>query len=135
METNGITVIERDTMHAIIRAAQSLDEIAEALKVAVKDNPAKPEVDEEEIYRRVRHEHLVKDAMTQCTRYIASRFTEKQINEEIEPNFDFEYLADLFEQNHNNNVADNVQWQELIADYIAANGIPVRTALSTKDIV
>ena len=37
--------------------------------------------------------------------------------------FDYDYLATIFEENHDCNIADNVQWLEIIETYIRENDI------------
>ena len=75
----------------------------------------------EEIYREVLHEYHVEDAVSQVEQYL-DYFTE------VDPKtfdgvFDYDYLATIFEENHDCNIADNVQWLEIIETYIRENDI------------
>lgn len=73
----------------------------------------------EYIYREVLHEYHVMDAIMHVALYLEN-------NEDVDPlvkkmDFDFDYLAEMFEENHDCNIADNDQWQNIIEEYIRAN--------------
>ena len=77
-------------------------------------------INEEEIFRKVQHEHHIEDAVEQANRYVEDHYTQAELNER-QINFDYDYLADVFEKRHDCNIADNDQWQEIIAEYCKAN--------------
>ncbi len=113
-------VLERDTMVAIIRAASSLDEIAETMK-QIADKEKTPVMTNEEIFRAVQHTYHVQDAEDQVNDFVESRFTSEELKR-LEMTFDYDHLATLFEEQHDCNIADNDQWQMLIEEYCRANG-------------
>ena len=75
---------------------------------------------EEEIFRKVLHQYYVEDAAAQAAQYVEYHYTQAELDEHP-ISFDYDYLADLFEERHDCNVADNDQWQSLIAEYCKAN--------------
>ena len=75
---------------------------------------------EEYIFRKVMHEYYVEDAAAQAAQYVEDNYTPEQIK--MRPIcFDYDYLADLFEERHDCNVADNDLWQQIIGEYCKAN--------------
>ena len=113
-------VIERDTMNAIIRAARSLDKIAETMK-QIADKDKAPVMTNEEIFRTVQHTYHVQDAEEQVKDFIERNFASEELKK-LEMTFDYDHLATLFEEQHDCNIADNDQWQMLIEEYCRANG-------------
>lgn len=71
--------------------------------------------EEEEAYRkRLRYYHTI-DAKEQCERYLA----EEDITLQIPLNdSDYEWLAEVFEEEYDANVSDNDRWHSVVKNYI-----------------
>lgn len=87
-------------------------------------NANDPEV-RKEIYWEVELEHRIRDAMRHTVEYIE---TIQKLKGDFEPLsedvvFDFEYIAQQFIDNHDCNVPENEQWDNLISEYIKENEI------------
>lgn len=68
----------------------------------------------DQIYRIVEQEFAIQDAQSQVIDYC----TGNEIDVNPLDDGDYEVLAQRFRDNHDCNLADNDQWQELIANYI-----------------
>lgn len=79
------------------------------------------EHDEETIFRKVQHDYFVEDAKAQVEQYL---WLESLISDSVSDpddyvdDFDYDYLADVFADEKDCNVADNDVWQTIIADYV-----------------
>lgn len=71
------------------------------------------------MYREKEREYHVEDAFIQIERYLDEN--EISLDDAAIEGFDVDYLAQLFEENHDCNIADNDLWQDLISQYIKAN--------------
>lgn len=74
------------------------------------------DTDEYAIYRKVKHEFYVEDAKAQVEYYLDGNITsdlDTYMND-----FDYEYLADVFADEKDCEVADNDKWQAIITDYV-----------------
>lgn len=72
----------------------------------------------EYIYREVQREYHIQDAMWHVSNYLERHNIDIDANE---MNFDFDYMAEMFEENHDCNVADNDQWDCIVREYIKTN--------------
>ena len=72
----------------------------------------------EQIYREVLHEYYVRDAKDQVEYFLEIENADSYTGE-----FNYDYLATMFEEYHDCNIADNDMWLNLILDYVKAKGI------------
>ena len=69
--------------------------------------------EKERIYREVQRKYHIQDAKQQVETYLESN--------DITPatiSFDYEYLAEQFEEEKDCNIADNDLWNKIIEDYV-----------------
>ena len=69
------------------------------------------------IYHEVQHYFHVMDAIARVEDYIESN----NLTKLQDASFDYGFLADVFEENKDCNVADNDMWRNIISEYIKAN--------------
>ena len=86
----------------------------------------------ETIFREVQHEYFVEDAQRQVADFLE---LENVDPETFDGTFDYEYLADIFAENHDCNVADNDAWRNLIQEYIKTNNIDIHAELQDFEVV
>lgn len=75
---------------------------------------------QERIYQKMQHQRNVEDAERQVNDFLEADGIEIDDPGKV---FDYEWLASLYEDNHDCNVADNDQWQELIKNAAENAGI------------
>ena len=73
------------------------------------------------MYREKEREYRVEDAFIQIERYLDENGI--SLDDAAIDGFDVEYLAQMFEENHDCNIADNDLWQDLIGQYIKVNDL------------
>jgi len=78
----------------------------------------KIEKDRYEIFREVQHEFFVMDAVNHVDDYLEARGIDPT---KFTGKFDYDYLAEVFSENHDCNVADNLLWEDIIQAYVNAN--------------
>ena len=73
---------------------------------------------DESLYRQMRHEYLLREAKEWANHFIEERGLDPD-----DPNivFDYDYLAETFEENHDCNFPDSDQWNELLEEYAKEN--------------
>lgn len=86
----------------------------------------------EKVFRTVQHEYFVQDAINQVTTYLENQNVPPEL---FEGDFDFNYLAELFEENKDCNVADNDTWQNLIDNYVKVNEIDIHIPIEEFEVV
>lgn len=86
-------------------------------------------------YEYQNHLYHIQDAKRQVSEYLDNN-SKLQLTEELTET-DYDILATLFEENHDCNVADNIQWYNLVETYIkqlpSMNQFVKETLESNKD--
>ena len=75
--------------------------------------------EKEKIFREMQLEYHVADAVRQVNDFL---YVSGIDPDECEMSFDYLYLAEKFEEEKDCNIPDNDTWQNLIMEYVKANG-------------
>ena len=71
-----------------------------------------------DIYREVQHELYMEDAARHVEEYLSWASESDSIVMPTDLTFDYDELATAFEENHDCNIADNGQWDQIIDSYV-----------------
>lgn len=91
-----------------------------------------PQMLREQVFRNVQHDYFMQDAMNQVATYLESEDVPANL---FEGCFDYDYLAELFEERKDCNVADNDTWRNIITEYIKANNIDLHASIQDYEVV
>ncbi len=86
-----------------------------------------------DIYREVQHELYMEDAARHVEDYLSWASTSDSIALPTGLTFDYDELATAFEENHDCNISDNDQWDQIIDSYVQRKEIERGKMISGKN--
>ena len=86
-----------------------------------------------DIYREVQHELYMEDAARHVEDYLSWACENASIVMPTDLTFDYDELATAFEENHDCNIADNDQWDQIIDSYVQRKEIEKSKMISKKN--